>query len=39
VGNRSYPGDDGTRASSNGVEDDADGGESVGLAQKLLLVT
>jgi hypothetical protein len=38
-GERSYPGDDGTGARSNGGGDDADGGENVGLAQKLLLVT
>jgi hypothetical protein len=39
VGHRSYPGDDGAGAGSNGGEDNADGGESVGLARKLLLVT
>jgi hypothetical protein len=39
VGNGSYLGDDGAGASSNGGGDDADGGESVGLARKLLLVT
>jgi hypothetical protein len=38
-GEQSYPGDDGTGARSNGGEDDADGGENVGLAQQLLLVT
>jgi hypothetical protein len=34
-----YPGDDGTGAMLNGGEDDADGGENVGLAWKLLPVT
>jgi hypothetical protein len=34
-----YPGDDSAGASSNGGGDDADGGESVGLARKLLPVT
>jgi hypothetical protein len=38
-GERSYPGDDGTGARSNGGEDDADGEENVGLARKLLPVT
>jgi hypothetical protein len=37
-GERSYPGDDSTGARSNGGEDDADGGENIGLAQKLLPV-
>jgi hypothetical protein len=35
VGYGSYPGDNSARASSNGEGDDADGGESVGLARKL----
>jgi hypothetical protein len=34
-----YPSDDGTGARSNGGEDDAHGGENIGLAQKLLPVT
>jgi hypothetical protein len=38
-GERSYPGDDGAGARSNGRGDDADGGENVGLTQKLLPVT
>jgi hypothetical protein len=39
VGYRSYPSDNGAGASSNGRGDNVDGGESVGLAQKLLPVT
>jgi hypothetical protein len=39
VGYGSYPGDNSAGASSNGRGDDADGGESVGLARKLLPVT
>jgi hypothetical protein len=39
VGYRSYLGDDGAGASSNGGGDDADGGENIGLAWKLLPVT
>jgi hypothetical protein len=39
VGNRSYPGDEGVGARSNGWGDDADGGENIGLARKLLPVT
>jgi hypothetical protein len=38
-GEQSYPGDDGTGARSNGGGDNADGGENIGLAQKLLPVT
>jgi hypothetical protein len=34
----SYPGDNSAGASSNGRGDNADGGESIGLARKLLLV-
>jgi hypothetical protein len=37
-GKRLYPGGDGTGARLNGGEDDADGGENVGLARKLLPV-
>jgi hypothetical protein len=37
-GEQSYPGDNGAGASSSGGGDNADGGESVGLARKLLLV-
>jgi hypothetical protein len=37
-GERLYPGDNGTGARSNYGEDDVDGGENVGLAQKLLPV-
>jgi hypothetical protein len=39
VGYGLYPGDDSAGASSNGGGDDADGGENVGLVQKLLPVT
>jgi hypothetical protein len=39
VGERSYPGDDGAGARSNGRGDNADGGENIGLARKLLPVT
>jgi hypothetical protein len=38
-GERSYPGDDGAGARSNSGGDDANGGENIGLARKLLLVT
>jgi hypothetical protein len=38
-GEQLYPGDDGVGASLSGRGDDADGGESVGLARKLLPVT
>jgi hypothetical protein len=38
-GEQSYPGDKGAGARSNGGGDDADGGENIGLAQKLLPVT
>jgi hypothetical protein len=37
-GERLYPGYDSTGARSNGGEDDVDGGENIGLAQKLLPV-
>jgi hypothetical protein len=39
MGYGSYLGDNSAGVSSNGGGDDADGGESVGLAWKLLLVT
>jgi hypothetical protein len=39
MGFGSYPGDNSAGASSNGGGDNVDGGESVGLAQKLLPVT
>jgi translation elongation factor EF-G len=38
-GVRVVSGDNGAEVSSNGGGDNADGGESVGLAQKLLPVT
>lgn len=38
VGYGLYPGDDSAGASCNGGGDNADGGESIGLAWKLLLI-